>query len=125
VVDNTGARAPLCSDVLANQNRDPASKAIADSTMFATASPTETKKRIPKADDLLGVTEAYPIAQDPKICEMPKFQDPCAKSSGGGGGMTESSMRPTCGSRVPAMGFASASVDLSAAAGGLGKYSSW
>src|SRR5207253_2066846 len=71
VVDNTGARAPLCHA---------ASMAIADTTMFATAAPMETKKRLPKADDVQAVTDAYPIAQDPKICQQPTPQDPCGKT---------------------------------------------
>lgn len=81
-VDQNGGRAPLCGQVLAN-TADPVNKALSETTMFATADVDETKKRVPKADDLAGVTAAYPSAvlallgnpRDPYACKAPQERD--------------------------------------------------
>jgi hypothetical protein len=70
-VDNTGAARPLCSAVAAQMMSNPTYAAIFRTTMYAVASPGETTKRMPKADDVLGITDSYPIASDPKSCVKP------------------------------------------------------
>jgi hypothetical protein len=60
--DNTGAKVPYCYP----QAKLPAW--IRDLTMYNFADPGETKKRTPKADDIAGVCETYPVANDPGQC---------------------------------------------------------
>ncbi|MDW8281961.1 MAG: hypothetical protein RMK29_09630 [Myxococcales bacterium] len=80
-VDHLGQRPPLCSTVLAGMDRDPRLREIAETTMFATAQPRETKKRTPEADDVAAIVAIYPAARDPRSCERPRPRDQC----GGGG----------------------------------------
>ncbi len=78
--DDKGQPRPVCGNVLGSNA--PADKIIADTTMFATATPMEKKKRMPKADDIAGIVNAYPLASDPKNCALPQVTDPCGKSGG-------------------------------------------
>jgi hypothetical protein len=77
VKNEQGDRPPLCGSA--------ASRAFADTAMYAVAAPGETKKRIPKPDDIAGVVAAYPAQSDPRICEAPKVMDPCAMKGTGCG----------------------------------------
>ncbi len=53
--DDLGELPPLCG-----ATTDPT---ITGATMYATATPGETAKRMPKADDLAGITAVYPSAE--------------------------------------------------------------
>jgi hypothetical protein len=44
------------------------SQELRDRTMFNFADPAEVKKRSPEADDILGICETYPKADDPGTC---------------------------------------------------------
>jgi len=70
-VDNTGAMRPLCSDVARLRLTNPAYMTIYNTTMYAVADPSETRKRDPQTDDVLGITETYPASNDPKSCVPP------------------------------------------------------
>lgn len=70
-VDNTGAQRPLCSDVARLKATNPAYLTIYNTAMYAVADPSETRKRLPQSDDVLGITESYPASSDPKSCVMP------------------------------------------------------
>jgi hypothetical protein len=70
-VDNTGAMRPLCSDVARLRLTNPAYMTIYDSTMYAVADPSETRKRVPQTDDVRGITDSYPASNDPKSCVLP------------------------------------------------------
>lgn len=73
--DGNGQAVISCSLVESMRMTNPSYQAIFDTTMYPTADPKEIKKRVPKADDLAGVVNAYPTANDPKNCN----------STGGGG----------------------------------------
>lgn len=70
-VDNQGAVPPLCTDVVAHRLINPTYAAIYDTTMFAVATPAEVRKRIPKPDDIQGIVDSYPAAEDPQQCIQP------------------------------------------------------
>jgi len=46
---------------------------VADATMFASADPSEIKKRTLENDDISGVCAIYPAADDPGVCEPAGF----------------------------------------------------
>lgn len=83
VVDQNGQQPPLCSTVVAGAATNPTYKEIADTTMFASATAKETKKRVPKADDLAAISSIYPAASDPKSCTVPKVEDQCTAGNTG------------------------------------------
>ena len=66
-VDDTGNPPPSCSSLsslpLAEQTK------IKTATMYNFAMPGETSKRMPKADDVAGIANAYPPANDPGSCK--------------------------------------------------------
>ena len=62
---------PLCSDVARLRLTNPAYMTIYDSTMYAVADPSETRKRVPQTDDVRGITDSYPASNDPKSCVLP------------------------------------------------------
>lgn len=69
--DNTGQPVISCTTVEQGKATNPDLAVIFNTTMYPTADPRETKKRIPKADDLAGVINTYPQINDPRICKMP------------------------------------------------------
>jgi hypothetical protein len=71
--DNAGATIPSCFPAL----KLPA--AMKETTMYNFADPGETKKRSPEADDIAGLCESYPLANDPKSCGPPDY----SQDSGG------------------------------------------
>jgi MYXO-CTERM domain-containing protein len=58
-LDHTGQPIPDCSN---------ASPDIRATTMFPSANPGDVEKRTLEPDDVLGLCETYPAAQDPKAC---------------------------------------------------------
>jgi hypothetical protein len=72
-LDSTGAPVIECSTVVQGKATDPALETIFEATMYPSTVPEETSKRQPKADDLTGIADTYPTADDPHICEMPGF----------------------------------------------------
>jgi hypothetical protein len=46
---------------------------ITEATMYNVATPGEIKKRSPEADDVNGICEAYPTAQDPRVYDHAKI----------------------------------------------------
>ena len=66
-VDDSGNPPPDCGSLgslpLAEQLK------IKQATMYNYASPGETSKRMPKADDVAGIVNAYPPANDPASCK--------------------------------------------------------
>ncbi len=68
-----GLRTPIPKDHLGNTIPKcfPAgalTQELRDRTMFNFADPAEVKKRTPEADDILGVCETYPLADNPGVC---------------------------------------------------------
>jgi hypothetical protein len=70
-VDGQGKPVLSCGTVMNGRLTNPAYQQIFDSTMYPFEDPRETKKRIPKADDLSAVIEVYPAASDPLLCGQP------------------------------------------------------
>lgn len=99
-LDNTGKARPLCTDVARMRGTTPAYQSIYETAMYAVADPAETVKRIPKADDVLGITDSYPKSNDPKVCMLPNMPaDPTGCSAGSSLG---SSSGPAAGLGVSA-----------------------
>lgn len=65
-VDSTGNSVIQCLTVEQGRTSDPTLQAIYDTTMYPTAQPEETKKRLPKADDIAAIIERYPLRNDPR-----------------------------------------------------------
>jgi hypothetical protein len=62
-LDENGNTPPLCTQVV---QLDPATQIkIRDATMYNQAQPMETKKRMPKPDDIAGICAAYPASTSP------------------------------------------------------------
>jgi hypothetical protein len=89
-VDDTGQPPPDCNDLQALPLAERVK--ITEATMFNSATPGETKKRTPEADDIAGVCAAYPIADAAKhsSCKPTKLSDystgGCELVPGRGGG---------------------------------------
>lgn len=71
-VDDKGNPVMMCSTVEQGRLKDPALQTIYDGTMYPTATQSEIKKRIPKADDLAAIINTYPQSKDPGICRVPE-----------------------------------------------------
>lgn len=71
VVDEYGQPVPSCSTVERAQQTQPAYRTTFETTMYPTAMPGEIMKRVPRADDVAGVVNAYPKVQDPGVCRLP------------------------------------------------------
>lgn len=69
--DGDGGDVVACEVVEANHLTDPRLAAIYSGTMYPSAKASETGKRAPKADDLAGITNLYPMAEDPNLCGAP------------------------------------------------------
>lgn len=69
--DGNGQQVIQCSTVEQGMATNPVLEAVYDTTMYPTAEPRETKKRIPKADDLAGIINTYPSLNDPRQCKIP------------------------------------------------------
>jgi MYXO-CTERM domain-containing protein len=67
-VDENGNAIPDCADVIMQTLPPAEEQQVVQSTMFNFASPGETIKRMPKADDVAGICAIYPTAKDPKSC---------------------------------------------------------
>ncbi len=63
-VDGDGNPVPACNNLQAVP--EPERTTIEDATMFASATPGETKKRSPEPDDVAGICAAYPFADAAK-----------------------------------------------------------
>jgi hypothetical protein len=69
-VDDQGNPPPDCNAI------PPAEvEKITTATMYPTYTRGEISKRMPKADDVNGVAEAYPPAKDPKVCKHTNLND--------------------------------------------------
>ena len=77
-VDNNGQAVPECS-----ATTDPL---ILDATMYNFQDCGETKKETLEADDILGITTIYPLANDPNTCAPPAdiSSGGCCSASGSG-----------------------------------------
>jgi hypothetical protein len=95
--DNDGQPLPSCDDVEANAATDSRLAAIYDATMYPSTKANETEKRTPKADDVAGITSAYPASKDPGICATPSGQPNAA-----GGGETPGTATPKSGCSLAA-----------------------
>lgn len=71
VVDEHGQPVPSCSTVERAHQTQPAYRTTFETTMYPTAVPGEIMKRVPRADDVAGVVNAYPKVQDPGVCRLP------------------------------------------------------
>jgi hypothetical protein len=70
-LDNTGKPVPDCNNAPAD---------VAATTMFASATPGDTAKRTLAPDDIQGVCDIYPVADDPKqylLVDEPPDQSAC------------------------------------------------
>ena len=70
-VDDTGAAPPACSGLSGLPGAE--IQKITEATMYNSATPGETKKRTPEADDVAGICDAYPLAQAPSTCKAPSL----------------------------------------------------
>jgi MYXO-CTERM domain-containing protein len=70
-VDDQNRPVPDCSLVEMSRILDERMQTIYESTMYPSASPGETAKRLPHADDVAGIINAYPKVHDPLICQLP------------------------------------------------------
>jgi hypothetical protein len=82
-VDENGNVPPSCA-LLSQLPADQQSK-IENATMFNSATPGETKKRMPSADDVAGICAAYPTAKDPMVCKRTNLSDYASCSIAGRG----------------------------------------
>ena len=64
--DGHGNQVIDCQTVEAGRFTDNTLASIYDTTMYPTAQPEETKKRLPKADDIAAIIERYPLRNDPR-----------------------------------------------------------
>jgi hypothetical protein len=71
VVDDQGRPVPDCSMVDFGRDLDPRLQTIYEATMYPSAVPGETSKRVPHADDVAGIVNAYPKVLDPMTCRLP------------------------------------------------------
>jgi MYXO-CTERM domain-containing protein len=85
-VDDMNMPVPDCNDVLAHKVPDAEYTKIVQATMFNFASPGETIKRTPKADDIGGICAICPKTGDPAHCERPAPISSGGCSLGGGRG---------------------------------------
>lgn len=79
--DDQGNPIPDCTAVIGSNRAD--YKAMREVTMYNYAEPGETKKRSPEKDDIRGICETYPTAQDPGDCQPVTYgdDDGCSVSS--------------------------------------------
>jgi MYXO-CTERM domain-containing protein len=70
-IDDQGMPIPDCNDVIAHMVPDAEYTKITTATMYNFASPGETIKRSPEADDINGIVGIYPKAKDPGVCARP------------------------------------------------------
>lgn len=93
--DGTGATVISCSTVESGRLTNPTYQSIYDTTMYPTADPQETKKRLPKADDVSGVVNTYPSGNDPNSCVIPDVYNAsmstggCSTATTAGGGQRD------------------------------------
>lgn len=92
LVTDRSERIPTCEEVGLRRSIDPTMQAVYETTMYPTSTSTETVRRLPKADDLAGVVDAYPQGQDPQTCVMP------AAASASASGCTTGPVRTGAGS---------------------------
>jgi hypothetical protein len=72
-VDDSGQPPPRCDSVKSLPADEQAK--ITGATMYNTYQPGEISKRMPKADDVAGIANAYPPADDPKACKATDLGD--------------------------------------------------
>jgi hypothetical protein len=70
-VDDQNQPVPSCAEVEMNRNTDPRLQTIYETTMYPSADPSETTKRLPHADDVAGIINTYPKVNDPLTCQLP------------------------------------------------------
>lgn len=71
LVTDRGETIPSCADVELGRRGDSALETVYETTMYPTSTSTEISRRLPKADDLAGVVDAYPQGRDPQTCTVP------------------------------------------------------
>jgi hypothetical protein len=71
--DPDGNKVPACDSLSLLPAAE--QQAIENATMFPSATPGETKKRMPGADDVAGICAAYPRAKDPMVCKPINLSD--------------------------------------------------
>lgn len=101
--DGQGNQVISCNVVESGRSSNSDLQIIYETTMYPTADPKETRKRVPHADDLAGVINAYPLVSDPRICKLPEA------------GVTKGGCSATAGERAPQAGALSATGLLTAA----------
>jgi hypothetical protein len=60
---------------------------VVAATMYNFQGPRETRKRSVEADDIAGICDTYPLAEDPRLCEPVdvNLENGCGCAAGGGG----------------------------------------
>jgi MYXO-CTERM domain-containing protein len=81
IVTDRGETIPACETVELGRRGDPALQLVYETTMYPTSTSSETSRRLPKADDLAGVVDAYPQGSDPQTCDTPYVVDPVGCAS--------------------------------------------
>ncbi len=97
--DGSGNPVISCSTVESGRLTNSAYQAIYDTTMYPTADPKETKKRIPHADDVAGIINTYPSAMNPNMCTVPDAYNMTQATGCSMGGSGPAA--PTSGAGVP------------------------
>jgi hypothetical protein len=82
LVTDRGGTIPSCEDVELGRRGDSALETVYETTMYPTSTSSETSRRLPKADDLAGVVDAYPQGRDPQTCTVPLTLSPTGCSAG-------------------------------------------
>ena len=77
-VDDQGLPRPLCIDVANQQSGNLRYAAIAGAAMSGITELQETRKRVPQADDVHAIVDAYPVRNDPNHCPSPEGSAGCA-----------------------------------------------
>jgi hypothetical protein len=102
--DGNGNTVISCAIVEGQRTTFPAYQAIYDTTMYPTADPKETKKRLPKADDTSGIINTYPSAMDPRVCTVPESYSGTQAAAGCSMQGAGASARPAASSTLAWLG---------------------
>ena len=82
-IDDQGLPRPLCIDVANQQTGNLRYATIAAAAMSGITELQETRKRVPQADDVHAILDAYPSRNDPNRCPSPESSAGCAAVASG------------------------------------------
>lgn len=106
--DSSGNPVITCSTVESGRGTNGDLEIIYETTMYPTADPKETRKRIPHADDLAAIINTYPLVSDPHLCKLPEAGVPkggCSATAAGRAGQPGVALFGAAGLLVVALGL--------------------